>query len=248
MTQCCGCQSQLARYKAILLFGAPGSGKGTQGKILAAIPGFLHTSTGDLFRALDPSSDLGKVFREYSTRGELVPDSFTIDLWKEHMRKVVESGRFKLATDLVLLDGVPRNVNQARLLADAIDVVKIICLDTDKLDVMVERLKKRAQKEGRADDADESVIRNRMDVYRTNTTPILDFYPKDKIAKVEATLSMIGVFTEIAKIVRPIKDALDGYPVAQEPSPRPAAKKAPAKKPVKKPAKKVAKRAKGRGR
>ena len=62
------------RYKTILLFGAPGSGKGTQGKILGAIPGFFHTACGDIFRSLDLSSEMGRIAWEYSSRGELVPD------------------------------------------------------------------------------------------------------------------------------------------------------------------------------
>src|SRR5262245_55093023 len=69
------------RYQTILLFGAPGSGKGTQGKILGQIPGFYHLSCGEVFRTLDTGSDLGKVFMEYSSRGELVPDDVTVKMW-----------------------------------------------------------------------------------------------------------------------------------------------------------------------
>ena len=66
------------RLKTILLFGAPGAGKGTQGKILGRIPGFFHLSSGDMFRALDPNSDLGQRVTSYSSKGELVPDDLTI--------------------------------------------------------------------------------------------------------------------------------------------------------------------------
>ena len=85
------------KYQAILLVGAPGSGKGTQGKMLGVIPGFLHSSTGDIFRALDKNSEMGKTFLRYSTRGELVPDEFTIDLWKQHMAGLVAAGKFDRA-------------------------------------------------------------------------------------------------------------------------------------------------------
>ena len=66
------------RFKTVLLFGAPGAGKGTQGKILGAIPGFYHLSCGDVFRTIDINSDIGKVFFEYSAHGELVPDDVAI--------------------------------------------------------------------------------------------------------------------------------------------------------------------------
>ena len=74
------------KYKAILLFGAPGSGKGTQGKILGAVPGFFHSSTGDIFRSLDLQSEMGRIFWEYAGRGQLVPDEFTIKVWKQFIK------------------------------------------------------------------------------------------------------------------------------------------------------------------
>src|SRR5690348_18305105 len=74
------------KYKSILLFGAPGSGKGTQGKILSAIPGFYHSACGDVFRSLDLRSEMGRIFWEYSSRGELVPDEFTVKLWKNFIK------------------------------------------------------------------------------------------------------------------------------------------------------------------
>ena len=73
------------RYQTILLFGAPGSGKGTQGKVLGQIPGFYHLSCGEVFRTLNINSELGKIFYEYSSRGELVPDDVTVNMWKENI-------------------------------------------------------------------------------------------------------------------------------------------------------------------
>ena len=73
-------------FRTILLFGAPGSGKGTQGKILGQIPGFFHLSCGDVFRALQPESDLGRMFLEYSSRGQLVPNDLTVKLWQYTLR------------------------------------------------------------------------------------------------------------------------------------------------------------------
>ncbi len=197
------------KYKAILLFGAPGSGKGTQGKMIGVIPGFYHSSTGDIFRSLDKNSEMGKVFLQYSTRGELVPDEFTINLWKQFMQGQVAAGKFDPQSGIILMDGVPRNLKQAELLADTIDVQKIIYLATSDMDAMVARLRARALKENRPDDADEKVIRRRMEVYEKETSPVLGFYPADKVAKIEANQSMIRVHSEIVKALVPIKEAVE---------------------------------------
>src|ERR1700749_4479855 len=98
------------RFKTLLLFGAPGSGKGTQGLILSNIPGFVHVSCGEVFRNLSVGSPLGKIFLDYSSRGELVPDDFTVQLWKDYIDRLVGSHRFDPSTDILILDGIPRNV------------------------------------------------------------------------------------------------------------------------------------------
>src|SRR4051812_30778378 len=136
------------RYRTILLFGAPGSGKGTQGKILGMIPGFYHSSTGDIFRSLDLQSETGRKFWEYAGRGELVPDEFTIKLWRQYITGKEYTNEFHPETEFLVLDGLPRNVTQAELLRDAIDVVAIIYLRADKAK-MIERLRRRALKENR---------------------------------------------------------------------------------------------------
>lgn len=197
------------KYQAVLLFGAPGSGKGTQGQMVGQIPGFLHTSTGDLFRALDKNSELGKVFADYSSKGLLVPDDFTIKLWKQHMDNLVKAGKFDPATGLVIMDGVPRNVNQAKLLMDAVEVKKIVYLETAHIDKFVARLKNRALKSGRADDADEKVIRNRMTVYANETAPVLDCYDKKLVGRIEADQSIIRVFSEVVASLVPVKEAAE---------------------------------------
>jgi adenylate kinase len=197
------------RYKAILLFGAPGSGKGTQGKVIGAIPGFLHSSTGDIFRALDPNSEMGKTARSYSSRGLLVPDDFTINLWTQHMANLAKAGKFDPKNTILIMDGVPRNVPQAELLKDKIDVLKVIYLVAKDTNEMVKRLQGRALKEGRADDADEKVIRNRMDVYAKETEPVLNVYPQDKIARIDAVQSIIRVLGDIVKVLTPIKEEME---------------------------------------
>src|SRR4029079_18981062 len=170
-TPCADCFGRTMKYKSILLFGAPGSGKGTQGKILSAIPGFFHTATGDIFRSLDLRSEVGRTFWEYSSRGELVPDEFTINVWKNYIKGMEMTNAFHPETDLLVMDGIPRSVKQTKLLEDTIDVVKIIYLVCADMNKMVERLRRRALKENRVDDANDTVIRMRLEVYEKNTKP-----------------------------------------------------------------------------
>ena len=197
------------RYKSVLLFGAPGSGKGTQGKILGSIPGFFHTACGDIFRSLDLSSDMGRIFWEYSSRGQLVPDEFTVKLWKQYIKGMEMIQQFRPAAEFLVLDGIPRNVEQARLLEDTLDVVKVIHLQCSDLAKMVERLRRRALKENRFDDANDDVIQKRLMVYDVETKPVLEFYPPGTIARVDATMSQIRVLSEIIKVLVPAKEASD---------------------------------------
>jgi adenylate kinase len=197
------------RYRTILLFGAPGSGKGTQGRILGTIPGFYHSATGDIFRTLDLQSEIGRKYWEYASRGELVPDEFTIKLWKQFIKGVELINQFHPETEILVLDGLPRNVMQAKLLQDTIDVVAIIYLRAERAK-MVERLRRRALKENRFDDASDTVINKRMEVFGRETRPVLDLYPPEVVHRIDATMSQIRVLSEIIKIMVPLKEAIDG--------------------------------------
>jgi adenylate kinase len=201
---------QQHRYKTILLFGAPGSGKGTQGKIIGTIPGFYHSSTGDIFRTLDLQTEMGRKFWEYAGRGELVPDEFTISLWKQYLTGKEYVNEFHPETELLVLDGMPRNVKQAELLRDTLEVVAIIYLRAEKAK-MIERLRRRALKENRLDDASDEVISRRMDVFARETRPVIDLYAKDIVHRVDATMSQIRVLSEVLRVLVPLKESLDGY-------------------------------------
>lgn len=181
------------KYRCVLLFGAPGVGKGTQGKLLGRIPGFVHMASGDIFRSLDKSSPLGKKFLEYSTKGLLVPDDVTIEVWQDHVGRQVAEGDYRPDLDLLVLDGIPRSVEQCKSLDKHIEVLRVVHLSAPSVDEMVERLKARAQKEGRQDDADESVIRRRFEVYDAETAPILGYYDSSLVSDVVA----VGLPAEI---------------------------------------------------
>lgn len=193
------------RYQTILLFGPPGVGKGTQGKILAQIPGFFHSSTGDVFRNLDANSELGKLFFQYSSRGELVPDDVTMRIWNQNVYALTILGLFKPYADLLVLDGLPRSVKQANLLykyCNVLQVVHLVCKDKEAL---FERMRKRALKQNRIDDAKPDVIRRRFEVYENETRPVLEFYPTEIVREVDAMGSPAEVLSEILNAVAPIQ-------------------------------------------
>lgn len=163
-------------YKSLLLLGAPGSGKGTQGKILGTIPGFFHCACGDVFRAVDVRSEFGKAFLKYSSKGQLVPDDISIGLWSNQIDSMVQAGRFKPDIDFLVLDGIPRNVNQAKILSDKLDVRRVFHLQCPDKAKVYDRLQRRALKENRLDDINIEVIERRQKVYQEETKPVLDFY------------------------------------------------------------------------
>jgi adenylate kinase len=191
-------------YKSMLLFGAPGVGKGTQGKILACIPGLFHLATGDIFRSLDRESELGRKCYQYSARGELVPDELTIELWQDYVNTLVSKGRFSPQNEMMVLDGIPRSIGQAAALDKHIDVVRIIHLKCNDVDEMVSRMKRRARMENRHDDADEKVIRRRFEVYEEETAPVLSHYPPTLVADVDALGTPAEVLMRILKVIVPI--------------------------------------------
>jgi adenylate kinase len=198
------------RYKTILLFGAPGSGKGTQGKILGSIPGFFHSSTGDIFRSLDLQSPTGRTVWDYTSKGKLVPDELTISIWKQYLQGMELINGFHPETEIIVLDGLPRSVAQAQILEQTIDVLKVIHLVADQAK-MVERLRRRALKENRVDDASDEVIARRFEVYQKQTQPVLACYPEEKVVHINAAQSQIRVLSEIISLLVPLKENHDGH-------------------------------------
>lgn len=185
------------KYRSILLFGAPGAGKGTQGKVLGVIPNFFHCACGDVFRNLRPDSPLGKVFIEYSSRGQLVPDETTIDLWKQNIENMTKSGRFHPDLDTLVLDGIPRNVHQAKILKSTLNVAAVFYLKSDDEKKLITRIQRRAIKENRLDDANLSVIRERLKVYENETVPVLKFYGRKLVHHINADQSPAKVLADI---------------------------------------------------
>jgi adenylate kinase len=166
----------------ILILGPPGAGKGTQAAVLSAELGVPHISTGELFRAhVDDETELGKRVKKYLDTGALVPDEVTNEMVLERLTEDDCQAGF-------LLDGFPRTVSQARVLAGLLrdldcELDTVLEFDASE-DVVVQRLLAR----GRDDDT-EDVIRHRQRVYRDETASLLDFY-SDLLVTVPATGSV----------------------------------------------------------
>jgi len=189
------------RYNTFILFGAPGSGKGTQGKTLGTIPRYYHCACGDVFRSIDTRTKVGKAFLEYSSKGQLVPDDVTVELWREAIDAAVEGHKFKPDIDTLVLDGIPRNVGQAKVMGEMIDVKKVFHLACPSRETLFYRLKKRALKENRLDDANEQVIQRRLDIYENESKPVLSYYSKELVTVVDATQPPAKVLLDILKSV-----------------------------------------------
>jgi adenylate kinase len=189
------------KYRTYLIFGAPGSGKGTQGKILGSIPRFFHCACGDVFRQLDTRTPVGQAFMEYSSRGELVPDEVTVKLWMARIGDMVGSHSFKPDIDSLVLDGIPRSVSQAKLMESMIEVKKVFHLSCPDRGALVTRLKKRALKENRFDDANEETIRRRLATYDDESKPVLAHYGPALVQDIDATQTPVKVLQDILQTI-----------------------------------------------
>jgi adenylate kinase len=182
---------------AFIILGAPGSGKGTQGQILGSVPRFFHCACGDVFRSLDTRTALGQQFVDYSSRGALVPDELTIALWRAQIDNLSDAYLYKPDIDFLILDGIPRNVRQAEILSRYIEVHQVFHLSCPDRDELARRMRKRALKENRMDDASDKVIDQRIATYEAETKPILEFYPDELITTINATQPPVKVLAEM---------------------------------------------------
>jgi len=185
------------KYRTILLFGMPGSGKGTQGAVLGQLPDLVHVSCGDIFRKLPKYGELGSEIVRYTSAGAMVPDDLTVRIWERHI-KILELQETLLPQQHTLvLDGLPRNYAQAVRLDDVLDVIQIYHLKIDDTKKAQERLKTRALRENRLDDINEEVIRRRLQTYYEETFNTLSFYDPDLIYDVDASQPPLNVLRDI---------------------------------------------------
>jgi adenylate kinase len=181
----------------LILFGPPGSGKGTQSDKLVEKYGLIHVSTGNLLRQeIKDQTPLGLEAKSFIDHGQLVPDEVVIGMVDSYFDQHKEAKGF-------LFDGFPRTVAQAKALDKLLELKKteinsVLILDVNE-DELIKRLVLRGKTSGRSDDADESVQRNRQTVYKRETLPVADYYAKSKkVVKVDGMGDVGQIFDRLA--------------------------------------------------
>ena len=184
----------------LILFGPPGSGKGTQAARLVECYGLVHISTGDLFRnEMEAGTALGKQANEFMSRGELVPDEVTIGILRNKLMAHREAEGF-------IFDGFPRTVPQAEALDQLLSMLDqqidaLIMLDVPEEEI-VKRILLRGQNSSRPDDNDEEVIRTRYQVYLSKTAPLFDYYDKKgKAYKISGIGTIDDIFYSLCEAI-----------------------------------------------
>lgn len=188
------------KYQSIIILGAPGSGKGTQGKALNTLPEFFHCACGDVFRSINPDTKLGQIFLDHSRKGQLVPNDVTIRLWLDCISGCQRSHAFRPDEQYLVLDGIPRNIIQAKLLEPFLEVLAVFHLHNASNDELAARIKRRALKENRLDDAVETVIFRRLEVYQMESRPILAHYSSSLLHTIDARQSASAIHDQIITI------------------------------------------------
>jgi adenylate kinase len=185
----------------IVIFGPPGAGKGTQAEKLVEKYQLVHLSTGDIFRAnIKGGTELGKLAKSYMDKGDLVPDEVTIRMLESEVGKYKDPKGF-------IFDGFPRTTAQAEALDKFLAGKNIPVTVTLALEVEVEELTRRimlrGKKSGRADDQDESIVRNRVKEYNSKTVPLKDYYKKQgKLRSVDGSGNVDEIFVSLCKEIK----------------------------------------------
>lgn len=181
-----------------IILGPPGSGKGTQAKKLAEAHDVYHISTGDILRAeVETGTELGMAAREFMDRGELVSDQLILDMIRNRLSDLAQDRGF-------VLDGFPRTEAQANGLDDMLaetrqSVDRVVLIKVGDAEI-VHRLALRAEKEGRSDDSADVVTR-RLDVYRRQTAPLIDYYnSRGLLVELNGELPIDAVYAELEKL------------------------------------------------
>lgn len=184
----------------IVLFGPPGCGKGTQAEKLVQQYKLYHISTGDLFRSeIKNETALGLEAKSYMDRGALVPDEVTINMLKAKMQATPEAKGF-------IFDGFPRTIPQAealdKMLAEMNAPVRTMLSLKVRNEELIKRLLLRGKESGRADDQDENIIKNRVQVYNDQTKPVADYYNQQhKLTEINGENSIDEVFQSLCAVM-----------------------------------------------
>ncbi len=190
----------------IVIFGAPGSGKGTQSENLIEKYKLAHISTGDVLRAeRDSGSELGKLAESYMSKGQLIPDELMIDILASVYDQKVKSGN----CNGVIFDGFPRTIPQGTALNEMLEergekIAAVVSLEVPE-EELITRLLKRGQMTGRTDD-NHDTIKKRLDVYYNQTTPLKELYEKEsKLHAIQGLDTVDNVFGRITEVIDKVK-------------------------------------------
>jgi adenylate kinase len=183
----------------IVIFGAPGSGKGTQSKLIIEKYGLIHISTGDILRKeIENQTALGMIAEEYISQGQLVPDQLIIDMFSDILDKAPHSKGY-------IFDGFPRTISQSQALDTMLrerntSVIAVFSLSVEENE-LIRRLLQRGELSGRTDDNQETIIK-RLTVYKERTEPLKEYYKKmGKLFKIKGDDSIGGVFENITDVI-----------------------------------------------
>jgi adenylate kinase len=184
----------------LILFGPPGSGKGTQSEKIVEKFGLIHLSTGNLLRQeIAEKTPLGMEAKNIMDKGQLVPDEVVVGMIDSCLEKHADAQGF-------LFDGFPRTIAQAEALDKLLDlkktsITKVIALNVTE-DELVKRLVKRGETSGRSDDTDEAIIRKRFSVYRSETEPVAEHYKAlGRFEKIEGEGSVDDIFARLSSVI-----------------------------------------------
>ena len=186
----------------LILFGKPGSGKGTQAEFVKSKYDLIHISTGDVFRYnISQQTDLGILAKSFMEKGDLVPDNVTIKMLEAEVNKLPDANGF-------IFDGFPRTTIQAEMLDEFLQTKDLsismtIALEVDE-DILIERLINRGKESGRVDDQDKSKIQNRFEEYNKKTSTLIDYY---KNQKKFYTVQGLGKINEITQRIYNLIDS-----------------------------------------
>jgi adenylate kinase len=186
------------RYRSIILFGMPGSGKGTQGAVLGQLPGLIHLSMGEIFRKIPRTGKFGREIERYTSQGLMVPDELTVRIFERHLMILDLQELLTPEQHTLILDGLPRSYAQAERLDSTLEVIQIFHLKINDTVNAIERLKARALRENRLDDMSDEVIHRRLQTYRDETFKTLSYYPSELIYDVDGGRRTIDVLCDIA--------------------------------------------------
>lgn len=184
----------------LVLFGPPGSGKGTQSDLISEHYKLKHISTGDIFRnEMKSGTALGKKAKSYVEKGELVPDELVVDLVMKFLDAHPDENGF-------IFDGFPRTIRQAEILRSALfergQTIKLMLDLKVPESELLERMRKRGQASGREDDQNEDVLKNRLNIYRESTEPVITFYTKHhKHYIIDGVGKVNEIFNRISSVI-----------------------------------------------